>query len=328
MRKIALFVTSILISGFVLSCSNEGEQKCTAPKLCKMKCEFVPDSGEAVIYGRNLANAEVIFPGDKVAEVIADKSNDSVLTVIVPMGTKEGKITVKNNGAETKSSFIFRDARNTIVNFDRRLATWGGYSPMDEEGELISGTLEYGEEITPFPNGATLPEPCDGNYGFLYGKYKNAWEMNQSMYLQYVANPFEGGRGMISVASDAFEAYELDELALKFEVYVPKEIGYKGIKTEIFFGPIDASDKHGRDRSAICFWEPYKENGTFSTDTWKTITIPLTEFNHTSKTDEANSNVKINLKEATNFSFLQFGAPTSEEQIFMCVDNFRIVPIK
>ena len=36
---------------------------------------------------KNLTNAEVIFPGDKVAEVIAEKSNDSVLTVIVPVGT-------------------------------------------------------------------------------------------------------------------------------------------------------------------------------------------------------------------------------------------------
>ncbi|MCQ2209908.1 MAG: glycan-binding surface protein [Paludibacteraceae bacterium] len=335
MRKVSLFIASLLCAGLMSSCNgNQGEDNnkkgcCLVPKLTSMKCEFVPDGGEAIIYGKNLTGAEITFPGDLVAEIVAQ--NDTMVKVIVPEGTKEGRIKVKSANGHSLSKFFFRDGRNIIVNFDKYLATWGGYSPMEEDGTLITGTLEMGDSITPFPNNAKLPEPCSGNYGFLYGKYSNAWSMNQSVWIQYVANPVEGGRGPISVAGKVFEKYDLEELALRFEVYVPQEVAYKGIRTEIFFGPINAADKHGRDYSPIYFWKPYENTSDgFYTDAWTTVTIPLTEFCHNTSSDEpvAGYDYKNSLKQATNFSFLLFGQPEGEPQIFMCVDNFRIVPVE
>jgi hypothetical protein len=333
MRKESLFIASLLFAGLMGSCSSN--QDCgsattgSAPELRRMKCEYVPDGGEAVIYGRNLANVQISFPGNLVADVV--EQNDTMVRVIVPEGTTDGRLKAISANGETLSKFFFRDDRNTIVNFDRKLPTWGGYSPMNDDGSLIEGTLEFGDSITPFPNGAKLIEPCSNNFGFLYGTYDHPWNMNQSMYLQYVANPQEGGRGNISVAGKVFEKYELEELALKFEVYVPEEIPYKGVRTEIFFGPINAPDKHGRDFSPICFWKPYEgtDNG-FYTDGWETVTIPLTAFCHNTSTDDevADYNYRDKLKQATNFSFLQFGQPEGAPQIFMCVDNFRIVPIE
>ena len=338
MRKEILFIASLLCAGLMSSCSN-GDQGgnnsdkkgcCLVPQLTSMKCEFVPDGGKAIIYGKNLTGAIITFPDvETPAEIVSQ--NDTMVEVIVPEGTKDGRIRVSSPNGKSLSKFFFRDNRNTIVNFDKYLPTWGGWSPMDEEGELITGTLEMGDSITPFPNGAKLPEPCSKDYGFLYAKYSNAWSMNQTVWIQYVANPLEGGRGPVSVAGNVFEKYELEELALKFEVFVPKEIPYKGIRTEIFFGPINSPDKHGRDFSPICFWKPYENTPDgFYTDSWTTITIPLTEFCHNTSSDEpvANYNYKDKLKQATNFSFLQFGQPEGEPQIFMCVDNFRIVPIE
>lgn len=331
MRKESLFIASLLCAGLMSSCSSNQSgagNSSLAPELNRMKCEFVPDGGEAIIYGRNLSDAEITFPGNISAEIVS--KNDTMVTVIVPEGTKEGRIKVTSPNGSSLSKFFFRDDRNTIVNFDRRLATWGGYSPMEEDGTLITGTLEMGDEITPFPNGAKLPNPCSGNYGFLYGKYSNAWAMNQAVWVQYVANPMEGGRGPISVAGPVFEKYNLEELALKFEVYVPQEVAYKGIKTEIFFGPINSADKHGRQFSPIYFWEPYKAKGEFFTDSWTTVTIPLTEFCHNTESDEAQADYTYEgrLKQATNFTFMQFGKPEGEPQIFICVDNFRIVPVE
>ena len=326
-----LFIASLLCAGLMSGCSGSQEgaknNGSSAPELNRMKCEYVPDGEEAIIFGKNLSNVQVTFPGDLKAEI--GSQNDTMVKEVVPEGTKEGRIKAESANGKAFSKFFFRDDRNTIINFDRRLATWGGYSPMEEDGTLITGTLEQGDEITPFPNGAKLPEPCSGNYGFLYGKYSTPWAMNQCMYLQYVANPMEGGRGNISVAGPVFEKYDIEELALKFEVYVPQEVAYKGIRTEIFFGPINSPDKHGREYSPIYFWKPYEESGEFYTDSWTTVTIPLTEFCHNTSTDEANPEYtyKDKLKQATNFSFLQFGKPEGEPQIFMCVDNFRIVPI-
>lgn len=329
MKKNRVILFSLALAAGFASCSKGPKTytESSMPEMKRMLCEFVPDGGEAVIYGSNLDDAEIIFPGaEDPAKVVS--SCDTMIKVIVPEGAEDGQLKIKAAEKTVLSKFIFRDNRNIIVNFDNRLATWGGYNPKDENGELITGTLEMGTEITPFPNGAKLPESCSGNYGLLYGKYDHPWMMNQCMYIQYVANPLEGGRGKISVASKAFESYDLSSLALKFEVYVPKEAAYKGIKTEIFFGPIDSPDKHGRDVSPICFWEPYKKGGAFYTDGWTTVTIPLSEFCHNTKSDTEKFEGEFDLKKATNLSFLQFGQPDGEPQIMMCVDNFRVVPIE
>jgi hypothetical protein len=316
---IAFFAMGLMLSG----CGGSSTKTTTGtPEISGMKSEFVPDGGEAVIYGKNLKDTEVIFPGDLVATVNTEKSNDTLLVVTVPTGSTSGKISVKNaNGEEAKSSFFFRDNRNIIINFDDKVPTWGGYTPFDNGVKMTRTDINDESSALPAP----LPDPCSGLYGFLYGKYKNPWTMSETMYIQYVANPDEGGRGPISVAG-AFETYDIEDLALKFEVCIPQEAPYKGVKTEIFFGPYDSPDKHGRDQSPICFWEPYAATGSFYTDGWQTITIPLTEFYHGVNSDEEVVN-NIDLQKATNFSFVQFGAPETEPLVYMSVDNFRIVPI-
>jgi hypothetical protein len=323
-RKLA-FMAFLSLGLIFMSCGggSPSKKETGTPEITSMKCEFVPDGSEAVIYGKNLKNTEVIFPGNLTAVVNTEKSNDSTLVVAVPEGTTSGKISVKNaKGEEVKSTFFFRDNRNIIINFDNKLPTWGGYTPF-YQGEKMTRT-DINDESTALP--AELPDSCSGLYGFLYGKYNTAWTMSETMYIQYVANPDEGGRGPVSIAG-SFETYDIEDLALKFEVYIPKEVPYQGVKTEIFFGPYNSPDKHGRSESPICFWEPYQKSGSFYTDGWETITIPLTEFYHGVNTDEEVVN-KIDLKKATNFSFVQFGAPENEPLIYMCVDNFRVVPTK
>ncbi|MFA6884252.1 MAG: glycan-binding surface protein [Paludibacteraceae bacterium] len=320
MRKRNFTYASILAAGMLLSACEAAK----APELTKMKCEFVPDGGEAVLYGSNLANAEVIFPGDFAVKA-NNGSNDSVLIVTVPEGSSSGKLKVKTKGGEVESDFFFRDNRNTIIDFDKRIATWGGYEPFDENGDKIKGIVEFQDSVSALP--AALPDGCSGNYGFLYGKYVNDWVMTHTMYLQYVANPEEGGRGESSVASN-FQDYNINDLAFKFEVYVPKEAAYKGPRTEIFFGPFNAPNKHGRELSPICFWKPYmNESGSYYTDSWTTVTIPLSEFYHGIDNDTATSKYSLDLKKATNLSFVQFG-PADSTEVFMCLDNLRIVPIK
>lgn len=322
-----VFLFSLALAAGFASCSNYGGGSQNT-EMKRMHCEFVPDGEEAIIYGSRLKNAEIFFQGaENPAEVVS--SCDTMIKVIVPEGAESGQLFVKDKeGKKILSKFHFRDERNIIINFDHRLSTWGGYNTRDESGNLITSTLEMGAEEVPFPNNAKLPEECSGKYQLLYGTYDQPWTMNHCMYIQYVANPLEGGRGRISVASKAFESYDMSALALKFEVYVPKEVPYKGIKTEIFFGPIDSPDKHGRDVSPICYWEPYKETGEFYTDSWTTVTIPLSEFHHNTKSNEAVFDGDFDLKKATNLSFLQFGDPEGAPQIMMCVDNFRVVPIE
>lgn len=322
---------AIIMAGMALSsCGGAGEKTKTTepafkngdvPSFCKMKCEFVPDGGEAVIFGKNLTEAKVKFEGGM--EVSANEnSNDSVLIVSVPAGAQPGALTITNDRGSIVTDSIFRDSRNTIVDFDERFATWGGYEAIDSKGEKISSTMETGQ----IP--VVLPDQISGKYGFLFGKYFEDWTMRFPTYLQYCANPDEGGRGPISVAGQ-YKDMPLSDLAFKFEVNIPAGAEYVGPKTEIFFGPIDAKDKHGRDKAAICFWTPFAETGSYSTDGWTTITIPLTEFFHGTLSDTEPSKFPLDLNKATNLSFVLFGQVKDKDKIiYMCIDNLRIVPLK
>ena len=311
---------SIFVAGMLMTSCNNAK----IPELTSMKCEYVPDGGTAIIYGKHLKSSEVVFPGD-LAVTPNVESNDSVMYVVVPEGAQPGRLLVRNKAGETKSPFHFRDSRNVIINFDNRIATWGGYEPFDENGNKIHGIVEIADSVTPLPS--NLPDPCDGNYGFLYGHYDNSWTMTHTMFIQYVANTEEGGRGNESVAS-LFKNESLNDLVLKFEVCIPKEVSYVGPRTELFFGPYVSGNKHGREKSAICFWKPYEDHGGRGYNTggsWVTVTIPLTEFHHGIDNDTIDSKYPLDLNTATNFSFVQFGKADST-LIYMCVDNFRIVP--
>lgn len=324
---------SVLALGVCFSSCNATSADNTnkKPVLTGMKCEFVPDNQQAVIYGRNLTGAQVIFPDSTskgITVAAAAGSNDSTLNVIVPKGSTSGKIKVIVANDTVASKFQFRDSRNLIIDWDKKFATWGGYDPYEDndEGERTLITSVLHDSLVKIP--AKLPEGCNGQYSLLFGKYNKPWSMSQSLYIQYVANPLDGGRGDYSVAGP-FDGYDVKDLVLRFDVFIPKEVPYQKVHTEIYFGPYDAPDKHGRELVPLYFWEPYTASGTFSTDGWQTVTIPLTEFNHTYKNAEERFPKPIDLKKATNLTFVLFGDAANgaaDNFILMCVDNFRVVP--
>lgn len=321
-NKIFTYAAIIATGMSLASCGgNTGTSENKVPTLCGMKCEFVPDGQEATLYGKNLVGATVKFAGGVEAKA-NEGSNDSVLVVSVPTGAQPGALTVVTDKGEVVSDFIFRDNRNTIVDFDEFLATWGGYEAIDSKGVKITSTMETGE----LP--AVLPDQISGKYGFLFGKYVEDWTMTFPTYLQYCANPDEGGRGPISVAGK-YKDMPLSDLVLKFEVNIPQGAEYVGPKTEMFFGPIDAANKHGREISSIYFWTPFAETGSYTTDGWVTVSIPLTEFKHGVASDTEESKFPLDLNKATNFSFVVFGQVKDKDKaIYLCVDNFRVVPAK
>ncbi len=323
-------MSALMLGALFSACSATSAD--TKPVLKGMKCEFVPDGQQAVIYGEHLAGAEVIFPDSTskgIKTAVLAGSNDSIINVIVPKGAAHGQLKVIVGKDTVKSKFQFRDSRNLIIDWDKKFATWGGYDPYDEneDGEKAPITSVVLDSVVKLP--AQLPEGCNGQYALLFGRYNKPWTMPQNMFIQYVANPLDGGRGDHPVAGP-FDGYDVKDLALKFEVYIPKEAPYQKVHTEIYFGPYDAPDKHGRDRVPICFWEPFAVTGSFHTEGWETITIPLTEFTHGVKSAEDKFPTPIDLKKATNLTFVQFGDTTggaADNYVLMCLDNFRVVPI-
>ena len=326
-RYTKLFIAAAVaaVLGGCSTSSDSGNSKKLV--VSSMKCEFVPDGDTAYFYGQGLdAVQQVIFPTSNLNAEVLTAVSDSVLPVVVPKGAGSGKIGFVTLNDTVYTNFVFRDSRNIIVDFDSRLATWGGYDPYGDEGETIESVMS-GDSVVKLP--AKLLEGCSDSYGLLYGRYSRSWDMMQSLWIQYVGNPGEGGRGIKSVAGP-FEGYPISQLAFKFEVYVPEAAPYKSIRAEIFFGPADAPDKHGRDRSPIYFWTPFQETGSFHTDGWQTVTIPLTAFTHGIHSDAEKFPTPVELNKAVNFTFVLFGDAemANSPEILMGVDNFRIVPIE
>ena len=166
-----------------------------------MKCEFVNAGDEAIIYGSGFsADDEIFFKNNKKGEIVASKTNDSVLTVIVPEDVEPGMLCyVPKHGNKVYSDFMFRDNRGTIIDFAKYPSTWGGFEPFDEEGEPIK-VVANGDSILTLP--VTPPEAISGHYGLLYGIYKEAWTMKKETFLQYCAKKEYGGRGNVSIAGD------------------------------------------------------------------------------------------------------------------------------
>ncbi len=329
-KSMKSIIINTIISGTMLFAAMGCQNQKKDITMSSMRCEFVNAGEEAVIYGSGFsADDEIFFENDVKGEIVAGKTSDSVLTVIVPEDVKPGKLCyVPKHGKKVYSDFWFRDNRGLIVDFDEYTSTWGGFDAFDEEGEPTR--IVKGDEDSILTLPVTPPAPICGNYGLLYGIYKDSWTMKRETFLQYCANEEYGGRGNHSVAGSN-AARPIEELCLKFEVFVPKECPFRcHPRVEIFFGSFMAANKHGREQSPIYAWEPRNpETGSFCTENgWQTIVIPLTLFNRSYESDAIEAG-PINLKTATNMTFVLVGeAAENPTENYLCLDNFRIVPIK
>ena len=275
-----------------------------APILTSMKCEYVPDGGTAVLYGDYyFLPTTVTFPGDLEAEITAlfqDK-----IEVTVPAGTTSGRIKVETLFGEAESEFLFRDNRNTIVNFD---------------------DLLHEDWTAPVAYADSSPEiaPVSGNYAIIQSEAAAAWNWQNSLAIFAWG---ENLRGNVPLATGF-----VPNLDFRFEVNITEEVPWYDIRMEIYFSPYGQG--HGRDAVDPSFarWKPWLD-GPYSTDGWLTISIPLSEFwfdrdDGTSAT--VGSQPLQSLDGLTNLNMMVFGPQESDASnthpVQICVDNIRIVP--
>lgn len=265
-----------------------------APVLNTIQCEYVPDGGTVVIEGDFFFEPiKVVFPGDLEAQVTLLEKNKMEITV--PDGAGAGPISVQTNFGKQNSSFIFRDNRNVVLDYDTRLhETWTA------------------------PIGNADPVGPSGGYAFFKSASDGAWQWANELTMQYWA---PRGRGNVPVATGAIE-----DLVLKFEANVPVE--WRDVRMEIFFGPF--AEDHGRDAPGTVFarWRPWAD-GPYKTDGWITVAIPLTEFKYgkDDPDDGTAGNKKIeNLSSLTNVTMMLFGPADGPNPVHICIDNVRVVP--
>lgn len=268
-----------------------------APVINSIKSEYVEDGDVAVLDGDFFFEpAKVIFAGNKEAEIVSLEKTQ--LQVRVPDGAEMGEISVQTNFGSAVSGFLFRDSRNVVVNFDDlRHRDWN--SPIAD--------VASGEGDVP---------PCSGNYTYFKMDGVGAWQWVNELNMMYVAEDPWTGRGNIPIFPGGAS---VNQWGVRFEINVPVE--WREIPLEIFFAPYGAD--HGRDIPVpLVRWRPWEDNGVFKTDGWVTVTIPLTEFN---EDKDGNPASLSDLSQFTNMTIMLFGAADNKNDIFIALDNVRVV---
>ena len=270
-----------------------------APVLYSIKSEYVEEGDIAVLKGDFFFEpTTVTFAGGKEAEIVSiDKTE---LQARVPAGADMGEITVSTNFGTAISSFLFRDNRNVVVNFDDlRHRSWN--SPIAH--------VDAGEGRVP---------PCSGNYTYFEMEGVGAWQWVNELNMMYVAEDGETGRGNIPIFPGGAS---VNEWGVRFEINVPVE--WREIPLEIFFAPFGGD--HGRDIPVpLARWRPWEDKGVFQTDGWVTVTVPLTEFN---EDKDGNPAELSDLSQFTNLTIMYFGAADNANDIYIAIDNVRVARI-
>ena len=266
------------------------------PEVTGIKCEYVEEGDVAVLYGDFFFEPTTVeFAGGVEAEIVVlDKTE---LQVVVPAGAEMGEVTVTTNFGTAVSTFLFRDDRNMVVNFDdMRHRSWN--SP-------ISGDMGEGG----------LPS-CSGDYTYFKMEGVGAWQWVNELNMMYIAEDSETGRGNVPIFPGGAS---VDSWGVRFEINSPNE--WREIPLEIFFAPY--GEDHGRDIPVpLVRWRPWEATGVFQTDGWCTVTVPLTAFN---EDKDGNPAELTDLSGYTNLTIMCFGAADNANDIHIGIDNVRVV---
>ncbi len=266
-----------------------------APLLNSIKCEHVEDGGTVVLYGDFFFEpVEVTFPGGLKGDIVSIEKLQ--LEVTVPAGATSGNITVSTNFGEAESSFIFRDKRGLFWNFDD--LTGGGWRP----GNMASD------------NGVS------GNYAVLSGTVEGDWHWVDD-FLEIDLWGQAAGRP----PGPLFNGVP-DDLLLRFEVNVVKE--WTGAWMQFIFSPWDNAGNAVNTNNTVAkgMWIPWEAEGSYITDGWVTVSVPLSEFvyNHERSIDNLALDYPVGCGSLSVFVWGPVPIPPNDIEIH--VDNFRVVP--
>lgn len=280
-----------------------------APLVSNMKCEFAADGEVAVIRGNyflsvaDSENPNVIFtPNIKATEVVSYSLNE--IQVKVPAGAQPGPVSVESRYGTTRSKFWFRDNRGMILDWDNLNANGGWRSGVTSDSDPVAGItgkyVRFRGAMTADPS-ATWNEDA---FSF------NLWGTSNG-------RP-EGDLFSIAPA----------EAVIKFEINVTQ--AWKAGALQMIFTPWSTANTNnylGDATTPRGLWIPWKATGSYTTDGWETITLPIKDFKYNQE------GVGVDFRGAGNYGGLTFflwhgGDQAKGEDCTpeICIDNIRVVP--
>lgn len=210
-----------------------------APVVSSMSCEYAPAGSEAVLYGDYFVDdpnvpLTISMPGDITVEGEQITSiTKTAVKFIVPEGAMQGNIRVKSIYGTGQSVFQYKDTRNILFDWD------GKY-----EGALAAGNSWNGDNEK---KGQILPSvpPVDGKYMVMGPATLSGgqWQTPGEYLMMYWPDP-NAAEGCVPLYNlpqfkEMLEDYKIEELALKFEVYIPTSNPWMAEGMQIRFTSLD-----------------------------------------------------------------------------------------
>ncbi|NDV60564.1 glycan-binding surface protein [Bacteroides sp. 519] len=289
-----------------------------APVVKSMKCEFVAAGQTATIYGDYLLDdpnipLEVTFSGNVKGQVTA--SSKTEVQVVVPEGALEGPIVVKSLYGNGRSTFHFRDSRGWITGFEDSendgagfVPGWGRPGNIEEDPELslmgkyvkMTGAISPGNDEDSWASGGN-------NFTINIWSKDNPDNPNIGIPNPMVtSNP---ATSILKVDVNVVEAWSASPMIFTFAAADDKE-GWLWN---------DTTQPRG-------FWAPWTTTGSYVSNGWVTVSIPLSEMIYNGAGEEiaASKNFgQLGIAVHNRGGSPYIGTPCNP---IILVDNIRIVP--
>lgn len=308
-----------------------------APVVSSMSCEYAPAGSEAVLYGDYFVDdpnipLTISMPGDITVEGEQITSiTKTAVKFIVPVGAMQGNIRVKSIYGTGQSVFQYKDTRNILFDWD------GNYEGALAAGNSWSGDNEKKGQILP-----SVPS-VDGKYMVMGPATLSGgqWQTPGEYLMMYWPDPnaTEGCVPLYNLPQfkKMLEDYKIEELALKFEVYVPASNPWMAEGMQIQFTSLDEVSMenqnndyvYGEGKEPRGVWVPWEETGSYDTgNQWVTVTLKMSEFNK--QVSGIVSESEFTEENLAGLSiFLRGGGVDGKEcEPIICIDNIRVVPVE
>lgn len=314
-----------------------------APVVSSMSCEYAPAGSEAVLYGDYFVDdpnvpLTISMPGDITVEGEQITSiTKTAVKFIVPEGAVQGNIRVKSIYGTGQSVFQYKDTRNILFDWD------GKY-----EGALAAGNSWNGDNEKKGQILASVPS-VDGKYMVMGPATLSGgqWQTPGEYLMMYWPDPnaTEGCVPLYNLPQfkKMLEDYKIEELALKFEVYVPTSNPWMAEGMQIRFTSLDEvsmsnqtqdyiwndDESHEEGKAPRGVWVPWEETGSYDTNNqWVTVTLKMSEFNKL--VSGLASDTEFTQDRFAGLSiFLRGGGVDGKEcEPIICIDNIRVVQVE
>ncbi|MCC8188562.1 MAG: glycan-binding surface protein [Bacteroides sp.] len=279
-----------------------------APQVTSMSNEYANEGDIVTIYGDYFLDDEsgplsIMMAGNLPVTEITSITKTAV-SFCLPEGSSKGYITVTTIYGTGRSKFQYKDDRNILLDWDTTFAN--GWRPGVVQG--------------------TDPEGISGDYvifqGSLDGESGASWNEDGFSFNYWAAN---------ASSPDLFDAEDWENMTLKFEINVTQP--WSACALQMIFTTADQVSLENDNNTFItdesiprALWRPWEEIGSYTTDGWRTISVPLSEFKYTHIGGTSTGSLRPGHFTGLTFFVYAGGINGTDCSPVICIDNIRVMP--